>query len=151
MDPSVARKTLRSSLRDIGPSLFSGQPGAGFSPPPIVQNITRWVGRSLCVQCPSPAKGRRRLRMLVLNLSYCDFLRAWAYDMKWPVRCRRWKPMIRWRNLWCAVRSPAKCYLPMVHVTHPYSRVSITSAFSIRTFRVNGAASMLRSSRLKRW
>ena len=36
--------------------------------------------------------------------------------------------MIRRRNLWCAVRSSAKCSLPRIHVTHPYSRVSITSA-----------------------
>ena len=40
--------------------------------------------------------------------------------------------------------------LPRVHVTHPYSRVSITSAFSIRNFRANGAASISYSSRLNR-
>ena len=48
--------------------------------------------------------------------------------MRWYVLCRRWKPMIRRRNLWRAVRISAKRSLPRVHVTHPYSRVSITSA-----------------------
>ena len=54
------------------------------------------------------------------------------------MRCRRWKPMTR-RRTWCADRSLAKCCALRVHVTHPYSRVSITSAISMRTFRLSGA------------
>ena len=36
------------------------------------------------------------------------------------------------------------------YVTHPYSRVSTTSAFSMRAFRANGAAYISYSSRLNR-
>ena len=50
-------------------------------------------------------------------------------------------------NRGCRVRSSAKCSLPRVHVTHPYSRVSITSAFSMLNFKANGAASISYSSR----
>ena len=50
--------------------------------------------------------------------------------------------MVRLRNMWCAVRSSVRCSLPGGQVTHPSSRVSISSAFSMRTFRVNGAASV---------
>ena len=126
-DPSVARNTLRSSIGHWS-QFFSGRPGPGFSPPAIDRNIIRRVGRSSCVRCTPSAKRRRRLSMVVSKLSHCAFLRALAYDMRWSVRCRRWKPMIRRRNLWCAVRSSAKCYLPRVHVTHPYSRVCIILA-----------------------
>ena len=138
-DPSVARHTLRSSTikNRNWDQFFSGRPGLGFSPPAVVPNSTRRVSRSLCVHCTPPAKRRRRLQMVVPTLSHCAFLRALAYDM-WSVRCRRWKPMVRKRNLWCGVRSSAKCYLPRVHVAHPYSS-SITSAFSMRNFRANGA------------
>ena len=37
------------------------------------------------------------------------------------------------------VRSSAKCSALRVHAAHPYSRVSITSAFSTRTFSLSGA------------
>ena len=41
------------------------------------------------------------------------------------------------RRTWgCTDRSLAKCCALRVHVTHSYSRVSITWAFSIRTFRL---------------
>ena len=45
------------------------------------------------------------------------------------------------RTWWCTVRSLAKCptSAPRVHVTHPYNRVSITSAFNMRAFRLIGA------------
>ena len=47
------------------------------------------------------------------------------------------------RGTWCADRSLAKCFvLTAVHVTYPYSGVSITSAFSMRTFRRSGASVM---------
>ena len=119
---------MRSSTRHWA-QFFSGRPRPGFSTPAIVPNITRWVRRSLFVRCTAPAKRRRRLRMIVSTLWHCDFLRALAYDMRWSVSCRRWKPVTRRRNLCCGVRSSAKCSLPRVRVTHPYSRVSITSAF----------------------
>ena len=77
--------------------------------------------------------------MVVSTLSHCAFLRALAYDMRWPVRCRRWKPIVRRRRLWCAVRSSAKCFWPRVQVTQ--ARVSVTSALNMRTCRVNGASS----------
>ena len=68
-----------------------------------------------------------------------------------PVSCYKAETgTSRRRNMWCAVRSSAKCSLPRVHVTHPYSRVCITSAFSMRNFRANGAASISYSSRLNR-
>ena len=57
----------------------------------------------MVVRCTAPAKRRRRLRMVVSTLSRCAFLRALAYNMRWSVRCRRWKPMIRRKSLWCAV------------------------------------------------
>ena len=47
--------------------------------------------------------------------------------------------MTRRRSWWCADRSRAKCCALRVHVTQPYSSVSITSTFSIRTFRLSGA------------
>ena len=34
---------------------------------------------------------------------------------------------------------PGEVFALRVHITHPYSRVSITSAFRIRTFRLSGA------------
>ena len=68
--------------------------------------------------------------MLVSTLSRCAVLWAFAYDVRWSVRCRRWKP-----TWWCHVRSRADCSWPRVHVTHPYMRVSNISAFSMRTFR----------------
>ena len=52
------------------------------------------------------------------------------------VRCRRWKLTIRRRTWWCAYRSLPRWFALRVHATHPYSRVSITPAFSMRTFRV---------------
>ena len=68
-----------------------------------------------------------------------------------PVSCYKAETgTSRRRNMWCAVRSSAKCSLPRVHVTHPYSRVCITSAFSMRNFRASGAASMSYISRLNR-
>ena len=137
VDPSVARNTLRSSTRH-GARFFSGRPGSGFSPPAIVPNITRRVNRSLCVHCRVPANRRRRLRMVVSTLSHCGFLRALAYDMSWFVRCRRWKPNTRRRNLRCAVRNSETCSLPSIHVTHPYSRVSITSALPCATSERTG-------------
>ena len=33
----------------------------------------------------------------------------------------------------------SKCSAPSVHVTHPYNKVSITSASNMRTFRLIGA------------
>ena len=42
--------------------------------------------------------------MVVSTLSHCAFLRALAYDMRWSVRCRRRKPMIRRRRL-CGARA----------------------------------------------
>ena len=147
VDPSTAQNTLRSSTRRWA-QFFSGRPGPGFSPPDIVPNIIRRVSRSLCVRCTAPVNRRRRLRMVIS--AHCAFLRALAYDMRWSVRCRRWKPMIGRRNLWSAIRSSAKCSLLSVHVTRPYSRVSITSVFSMRTVRANGAASISYSSRLNR-
>ena len=104
VDPSVARNSLRLSIRHWA-QFFSGRPSPGFSPPAIFPNITRRVGRSLCVRCTAPAKRRRRLRMVVSALSQCAFLRAVAYDMRWSERCQRWKSMIRRGNLYCAVRS----------------------------------------------
>ena len=56
-------------------------PGPGFSPPAIVPTITRLVSRSGFARCTTPAKRRRRLRIVVSTLSHCAFLRALAYDM----------------------------------------------------------------------
>ena len=109
VDPSVARNTLRFSRRHWA-QFFSGRPGPGFSPPAIVPNITRRVSRSLCVRCTPPAKRRRPLRIIVSTLSHCALLRALAYDMRWSVRCRRWKPMIRWKN--CVVPFAAQRSAP---------------------------------------
>ena len=92
VDPSVAPNTLRSSTRHWA-LLFSGRSRPGFTPAAIVPNITRWVSHSLLVRCTAPAKTRRRLRIVVQTLSHCAFLRALAYDIRWSVRCRRWKPM----------------------------------------------------------
>ena len=97
--PSVARNTLRSSTKHWV-QFYSGRLGPGFSPPAIVPDITRRVSRSLCVRCTAPANRRRRLRMVVSTLSHGAFVRALAYDMRWSVRCRRWKPMIRTSNTW---------------------------------------------------
>ena len=127
---------------------FSGRPRPGLTPPAIASNIRRWVSRSLVVRCTAPANRRRRLRIVVSTLSHCAFLRALAYDIRWSVRYRRWKPM-NLRRLWGAVRSLAKCSRPRAQVTHPYNRVSITSVCSRRTFNMNGASSIPYSSRLK--
>ena len=70
MNPSVARNTPRSSTRQQA-QFFSGRRGPGFSPPAIVPNVTRRVSRSLCVRCTTPAKRRRRLRVIVSTLSPC--------------------------------------------------------------------------------
>ena len=110
-----------------------------------LEAITRRVSLSLCVRSTAPANRRRRLRMVVSTLS-CALLRALAYGMRWSVRCRRWKPMIRRRNLWCAIRSLAKCSLPRVHVTHPCEIGFDHLGFSMRNFRANGAASISYSS-----
>ena len=122
VEPSVAVNTMRSSTRHWA-KFFSGRPGPGFSPPTNVPNIIRKVSHSLCVRCAAPANMRRGLLMAVSTLSHCAFLRALAYDMRWSVRSWRWKPMIRRRNLWCAVRRSAKCSLLRVHVTNPYCRI----------------------------
>ena len=72
-------------------------------------------------------------------------------DMRWSMRCLRWKPMLRTRSLRCALWSSAKCSTPRVHVTRPYSSgVSTTSDFSMRTFSVNEAVSISYSSSLNR-
>ena len=93
---------------------------------------------SIVCRATAPAKKSRRLRMVVSMLSH-RLLEAFTYErVVQSVRCRRWKPMTR-RRTWCADRSLAKCCALRVHVTHPYSRVSITSAFRIRTFRLSGA------------
>ena len=97
VDPSLAWNTLMSSARHWA-QFFSGRPGSGFSPHQPSPNIIRWVGRSLVVRCTASAKRRRRLRMVVSTLSHCAFLRAFAYGMRWSVRCRRWPPMIRRRS-----------------------------------------------------
>ena len=146
MDPSVARNTLRSSTRHWA-QFFSGRPGPGFSPPAIVPNVIRRISRSLCLRCTPPAKGRRRLRMLVSTLSHCAFVRALAYDMRWSVRCRQWKPMIRRRNLWCAVRSSDSSCRGSTLRTRTAGFLSPRPC-SMRTFRANGAASISYSSRL---
>ena len=57
--------------------------------------------------------------------------------------------MILGKRLWCAVRSSVIRFWTRVQVTHPYSRLSITSVFR-RTIRVNGASSISCSSRLNR-
>ena len=60
------------------------------------------------------------------------FLRAFAYErMVRSVRCRRLKPVTR-RRTWCTVRRLEKCFALRLHVTHPYSSISITSAFSLK-------------------
>ena len=137
MDPSLALNTLMSS----------GLPSPGFSPPAVVPKIHPMgqprIGRPLY----GPAKSRRLFRMLVSMLSHYAFLRTLAYDMRWSVRCRRWNPMIRSRRLWCAVSS-AECP-GRESKSHPYSRVSITSTFSRRIFRVNGGSSIYRLTMLK--
>ena len=73
MDPSVASNTLMSSTRHWA-QLFSGRPRAGFKPPAIVPNITRWVNRPLVVCCTVAAKRKEvsfaesRLNALTLCL-----------------------------------------------------------------------------------
>ena len=68
------------------------------------------------------------------------FLNAFAYKrVVWSTHCRRGKPMPRRKARWCADQSLAKCCALRVHVAHPYSRVSVTSTFRIRTFKLCGA------------
>ena len=122
--------------------LFLGRPGPRFSPPAIVPNIIRRVSSSGFARCTAPEKSRRRLRIVALPPSHCALLRAFAYDMRWSVRCRRWKPVVQRRSLRYALwSSTAKCSTPRVQVTHPCSDVSITSDFIMRAFNVNEAVS----------
>ena len=66
-------------------------------------------------------------------LSNRVFSRALSYDMRRSVRRRQWKSTIRrWIVRWSLWRT-AKFFTTRVHVTHPYSSVSITPAFSMRT------------------
>ena len=129
------------------PYAFPRRPGSGLSPSAIVPNMTRRISR-LGLPCTAPAKGGRCLRIVASTLSHCAFLRALVYGMRWSVRCRRWKPVIRRRSLRRTLWSAAKCSTPRVHATRPYSSVSLTSAFSMQTFRGNGAVSVPRSSSL---
>ena len=143
--PSVALNTVMSSTRRRA-HVFPGRPGPGFSP--LVQNITRRLIliRSDFARCTAPAKRGRRLRIAVSVLSRCALLRAMAYDMRGWVRCRRREPTFRRRSSRCALWTTAKCYAARVHVTHPHSRVSIASDFSMCTFSVNEAVSISYSS-----
>ena len=117
----------------------------GLSPRAIVPSITRWtrrslqslVGRSLY----TPRKDGASFadgRLDALTLCLLEGLGIRHVMMRWSMRCRRWKPMIRKRRSWCAVRTSVKRSWPRVQVTHPYSTVSTTSVFSGRTFRVHG-------------
>ena len=116
VDPSVVLNALMSARHWA--QFFRSRPGPGCSPPAIVPNITRWVSRSFVGQpliC-RPLYGSRKEEASFAGgfstLPHCAFLRALVYDMRWSVRCRRWKPMIHRRRMWCAGRSSAKCSWP---------------------------------------
>ena len=77
-------------------------------------------------------------------LASCLFLRAFAYEraVRW-VHCRRWKPMAL-RRTWCLHRSELGEVFRAEGPRHTPVRqcVSITSAFSMRTFRLSGAVAI---------
>ena len=115
-----------------------GRPGLGFSPPAIVPNITRRVTRSEFARCNGPpstetAFADRDLDALALCLLEGVGVRHSvvgalpAMDANHPKEELVARPEERSKEL--HVRS---------HVAHPYSKVSITSALSMHTFRMSG-------------
>ena len=111
VDPSVARKTLRSSARHWA-QFFSGRPGPGFSPPqpspqhhPAGQTL---IGRPL--YAPRKEEVGVSLADGCLNaLALCLFEGLGVRREGVRALSALWKPMIRRRrSLWCAVRSSAK-------------------------------------------
>ena len=87
VDPSDASNIVMTSTRHSGHMFVPGCPRPGFNAPSIVANITLWASRSV-LMCTALAKSRRRLPIAVSTLSRCYFLRPFAYDMRWSVRCR---------------------------------------------------------------
>lgn len=116
--------------------------GIGPSPPVIVAKITRLGNRPSLSRATAPATRSRPLRMVHPMLSHRRvLLRTFAYErVLWSVRCRRWQPMTHSRTWLFALRSLMKWFGLRAGGTHPTrtapsnSRVSITSAFSMRTF-----------------
>ena len=122
---------LRLSVRVEDP------PGLEFSPSAVVSNMTRLGNRSMLCRATALSKKSHHLRMVVLMLSQHVTLRAFAYD-RWRGRYEigAWSQLLARGRTWLrAVRSLAKCSALRVHVTHPYSRVSITSACSNSGFQ----------------
>ena len=64
VNPSVAWDSLRSSTLHLC-QVLNCRPGFGFSPPPIVPNISLLGNHPLLCHVTAPAKTSRRLRMFV--------------------------------------------------------------------------------------
>ena len=130
--------------------VFPLRPGPGLSPPAIVTNTTRRVSRSGFARCTTPANSRRRLRIVVSALSHRAFLRALAQDKRLPVRCSRWKPIIRTKKQ--AV--PTVEHSEVLHAESP-RHTPMQQRFhhpglNMRTFSMNEAVSTSYSSSLHR-
>lgn len=108
--------------------------------------------RDFCMS--SPAKRRRRFRMVVSARSCCVVLRSLISNIILSVRSLRWKPINTpyENNRWCSVRSSAKCTRPSVHVT-PLLRSEFPHhprpVLSMRTFKANQVVAIWNSSRFE--
>ena len=91
--------------------------------------------------------------MVISTLTHCAFLRALADDMiRWSMRCRRWKLMVRTYEEVVVCRSELSKVLLDKGPRHTPVQQCLhhLAAFSMRTFRVNGTSSISYSSRLNR-
>lgn len=123
----MARDTLKSSTTHVC-QVFDISRGPGFSPQAIAANTTR----PFSYRSTAPANKDHRVLTGCSTLSHGGFAEAFVYDrVVWSVRCRRWKPITRSRTTVGGTK-----FAHRVHVKTPYSRVSITSAFSMRALRL---------------
>ena len=140
-DSPVALNALISSARYLA-QLFSGRPGPGLSPHQPSSLTSSRDG--------SAAQLPFFIRLMQRGGGGCGWssqcfhivLRVLAVGRWWSLRRPRSKPISVRRRFYCAVRRSAKCPWPRFLAIRPYSRASITSVFSRRTFRVNPASSM---------
>ena len=93
--------------------------------------MTRFENLELPCRTRATANPSWRFRVIVSMRSEPVLSRASLYDRGlYPMRSLRRKPIIRKSSLWWAVRRLLKSWERIVHVAHPYSIASITSALN---------------------
>ena len=122
--PKASRFFCRQSTHDV-----AGRPPRLGPCTASRPNMTRFDSLESPCRTRAPANPSWRFRIVVSMRSEPVLSRTSLYDRGlYPMRSLRRKPIMRKSSLWWAVRRLLKSWERIVHVAHPYSIASITSA-----------------------